>query len=81
LNSNGFEVTVAPEFVLEAGVQVWVLPTHACTGAVTLNVSGTGAKSVVTRTGAALVSGNIAANTLFGVVYDGTSWRCITPIP
>lgn len=50
-------------------------PTVANTGASTLNVSGLGAKSIVSVSGAALVSGDLAVGTIYLAAYDGTSFR------
>jgi len=47
----------------------------ANTGAVTLNLNGFGIKSVVLPGGAALVSGELPANGLLTVSYDGTSFE------
>lgn len=48
--------------------------TTANTGAVTLNVNGLGAKSVVKNGGTALASGNLKAGGVYTVAYDGTSF-------
>lgn len=45
-------------------------------GAATLNVDGLGAKAI-TRNGAALVGGELAANTDIWLQYDGSGWRII----
>lgn len=46
----------------------------ANTGAATLNVNALGAKSILHIDGSALVDGDIAANSLNTVVYDGTQF-------
>jgi len=43
------------------------------TGATTINISGLGAKSVVSVANAALASGDLVANRVYVGVYDGTS--------
>ena len=48
------------------------------TGAVTLNLNSLGAKAVQKR-GAALVAGDITANNVVTVVYDGTQFQMISP--
>jgi hypothetical protein len=48
------------------------------TGAVTLNVSSKGAKAIQ-KSGAALVAGDIAANDIVAVIYDGTQFQMISP--
>ena len=76
-----YAITVASDFVLTAGVVVWVSPTFTnTTTPSTLNVNGTGAKALVNRANIALNANEIIAPKTFGVVYDGTSWRVITPI-
>lgn len=47
------------------------------TSAVTLNVSGLGAKNVTKNYNAALVAGDIKANSIVQVVYDGTQFQLI----
>jgi hypothetical protein len=48
--------------------------TTSNTGALTLNVSALGAKSVVKWQGTALVSGDLGANKSTQLCYDGTNW-------
>jgi hypothetical protein len=47
---------------------------NANTGASTLNVNGLGAKSLLKQGSLALASGDIAANTMLNLVYDGTNF-------
>jgi hypothetical protein len=77
-NSGAYVVTVRSDFVLQAGVTVFVTPTNAATANPTLNVNGTGAKAVVNRANIALLANELSASKTFGVMYDGTSWRVIT---
>jgi len=50
------------------------------TGAATLNVDGTGAKSIFSkRTGASVAAGDLVANKFVTAVYDGTSWLVDIP--
>jgi len=80
-NSGAYIVSVASDFLLTPGVVVWVLPTNANSAASpTLNVNGTGVKAIVNRSNIALSASELAAGKMFGVVYDGTSWRLVTPI-
>jgi len=44
------------------------------TGAVTLNVNGLGAKQVLKSNGTALANGNLKANSIYTVRYNGTSF-------
>lgn len=54
-------------------------PTITSTGAVTLNVSGLGAKSVLSIDGAALVSGDLVVGSVYVAVYNGTAFQLIAP--
>jgi hypothetical protein len=79
-NTNNYAVTVDSDFSLRQGVVVYVLPTNTNTGPPTLNVNGTGAKNITNRAGLQLSASEIDAAKLFGVVYDGTNWKTITPV-
>jgi hypothetical protein len=79
-NSVAYAVTVASDFVLNSGVVVWVTPSLTCAANPTLSVNGTAAKPIVNRANIALSSQDILANKTFGAMYDGTSWRVITPV-
>jgi len=73
---------VNPTFVLSSlttGQVVVFLAANANTTASTVNVSGLGAKSIVTPQGAALYSGQIASNQACVCVYNGTSWQLVNP--
>lgn len=50
----------------------------ANTGAVTLNVSGLGAKAVTKNGTSALVADDIPANSVINVIYDGTQFQLLT---
>ena len=50
----------------------------SCTGATTLNINSLGAKADQKR-GAALASGDITANNVVEVAYDGTQFQMISP--
>ena len=45
------------------------------TGPVTINVNGLGVKSIVSRTGGALASGDLAAGSIALIQYDGTNFQ------
>lgn len=49
-------------------------------GASTINVDGLGAKSIVKNQGTALVAGDIPANMIGLISYDGTNFQLLTPI-
>lgn len=69
----------SPE-ALVAGFRCYFKVDTANTGAATLNVNGLGAKSILRPDGSALADGDIAANQIVGVAYDGTSMLMITPV-
>lgn len=50
------------------------------TGAATLNVNGLGAKTIKKAYNADLDTGDIVANQIVGVVYDGTNFQMITQL-
>ena len=51
------------------------VPTVSNTGATTLNISGLGAKEVVSVAGVPLVAGDITAGRFYTAFYDGTRFR------
>jgi hypothetical protein len=55
-------------------------PSIRNTGALTLNVDGTGAIAVVTPLGNACIGGEVRAGTLTSAIYDGTNW-VLTALP
>lgn len=80
-NNSAYAVTVASTFVLAAGVIVSVTPTNAnSTANPTLNVNGTGVKNIVNRANIQLSASEISPSKTFSVMYDGSSWRVITPL-
>lgn len=73
--------TVTPDTALTAyGTRMIALfsPSTANTGAVTLNISGLGAKSVKAVDGSALVAGDLAAGAVYAAVYTGTEFRMLS---
>lgn len=53
-------------------------PTVANTGAVTLNISGLGAKSVLSVSGAPLVANDLTVGGIYAAFYDGTAFRLLS---
>lgn len=62
-----------------AGQMFSFLSAGANTGAVTLNINGVGAKSVTKLGSTALAAGDIPANTIIIVQYDGTEFQLVAP--
>lgn len=73
--TNTLVVTLSPAPTsLVAGFTLRFKNTTANTSAVTLNVNGLGAKSIVKSGGTALASGNLKAGGVYTVCYDGTNF-------
>ena len=53
-------------------------PSVTNTGAVTLNISGLGAKSVKSVAGADLVSGDLVSGAVYAALYNGTEFRMLS---
>lgn len=68
-------LTPAPS-AYEAGMVVWFKAATANTAASTINLNGLGAKAIQ-RQGAALVGGEIKANDICELVYDGTQFQLL----
>lgn len=51
------------------------VPQASNTGASTLNISGLGAKAIVSVSGAPLAAGDLTSGRFYSVFYDGTSFR------
>lgn len=74
--ANAYVVTITARqsVTLAAGLPVQFQASNANTGASTLNVGGTGAKNILNLNGSALQRGQIAANSIVSVMYDGTQY-------
>ena len=71
-----------PGFVLTVGVHVRIKFSANNTAATpTLNVSGTGAKSIKVKGGNLPTAGDLAANGVYEFVYDGTNWELTGAVP
>lgn len=53
-------------------------PTVANTGAATINVSGLGAKAILSAFGTALVANDLTVGNLYAAAYDGTQFRLLS---
>jgi len=73
------KVVDLPNFVLSTGVTIWVRFNTANTAASpTLNVNGTGARSIRVNTqliNSATLARRINANVVYGFRFDGTDWN------
>ena len=71
-----------PGFVLTTGVHVRLKFTSNNTAAApTLNVSGTGEKSIKIKGNNLAAAGDLAANGIYEFVYDGTNWELVGAVP
>ena len=77
--TNVVVVTLTPAATAyTAGQLITFKAGGTCTGAVTVNVNSLGAKAVQ-KLGAALVAGDITANNIVTIVYDGTQFQMVSP--
>lgn len=74
--ANAYVLTLAPALTqLISGMPIRFMASFTNTGAATLNVNGLGAKSIVKYGDVSLISGNITANQVYTVLYDGTDFH------
>ena len=76
-SATAAKVVTITDFKLETGAIVAVRFANPITGSATLNVSGTGAKSLIFR-GYALQAGIINAGDIATFIYDGTNFKLIS---
>lgn len=78
--ANAYAIAPTPAALgYVAGSAYSFLAANANTGASTLNVSGLGTKAITEPGQGALTAGDILANQLVSVVYDGTQFQLISP--
>lgn len=74
--ANAYTLTPAsPLPAYSARMLAVFMPTANNTGAATLNISGLGAKPIVSVSGVALTAGDLTAGRFYSCFYDGTSFR------
>jgi hypothetical protein len=70
--------TVSPSLTAYASGQMFAfVAANTNTGAVTINISSLGAKAITKNGNTALSAGDITANYLFVIVYDGTQFQVV----
>jgi len=80
-NTLAYAITVASDFTLVAGVVVsFTISIGNNAANPTLNVNGTGAKPVVNKANVALTTALELPVGTHLAVYDGTSWRVLSPL-
>lgn len=81
--ANAYVVTCPANITatLAAGLRVQFKATNANTGASTLNVNATGVKNILNIDGSNLLAGQIPANGIVDVLFDGTQYQLQTNAP
>lgn len=59
------------------GQVLYFRPSATSTGGMTLNINSLGGKSILRADGSALQAGDLVANALYAIWYDGTSYRLL----
>lgn len=70
-----------PLSLLSPGNSLSFLAPATNTGAMTLNVDGTGVKALLSASGGVVTSGQVVAGTLYPVRYDGAAYRLSPDVP
>lgn len=79
VGSDAYAITITPAITAYSAGQVFTFKAGtANTGACTLNVSGLGAKAITKNYNVALSTGDIKANQLVMVQYDGTQMQLLS---
>ena len=82
VGTDAYAITVAPAITAYAAGQEFTFKAGtANTGACTLDVSGLGAKDIKKNVSEALATGDILANQIVKVVYDGTNMQFVNNLP
>lgn len=80
-STDAYAITITPAITAYAAGQEFTFKANtANTGAATLNVSGLGAKDIKKNYNTALATGDIVANQIVKVVYDGTNMQIASPL-
>lgn len=81
VGTDSYAITITPAITAYATGQVFTFRAGtANTGAATLNVSGLGAKTIKKQQGLDLETGDIRANQIVVVVYDGTNMQMVSDL-
>lgn len=80
-STDDYAITLAPAPTAYAAGQTFRFKANtANTGATTLNVNGLGAKTIKKNYNSDLATGDILANQLVEVIYDGTNFQMLSPV-
>ena len=78
--ADAYVVTLAPvPSAYVTGMRIWFSTANANTGASTIDVNSLGAKSIVKAVSTALEVGDIPANKIVDIIYDGTNFVMQNP--
>lgn len=79
--NDTYVVTMTPApTAYTTGMHVYSKVDTGNTGAATININSLGAKTITKVDGSALQTGNIPANGIIHLVYDGTNFQLMNPI-
>lgn len=79
-SANAYAIIMSPAITTYAiGQTFWFKAINANSGASTLNVNSTGVKTIKNGGTTDLTSGQITANSVYGVYYDGTNFQLLNP--
>lgn len=73
--TNTYTMTVPSLTILNIGQKITVKFTNANTGSSTLNINNLGAKPILKSNSVAIASGDIKANSIHTMVYDGSNFQ------
>jgi hypothetical protein len=73
--ANAYVITLSPAPTIVVGTKFVIKAAHANTGASTLVVDGAAAVPIVKQASAALSGGEILANQIFEVTFDGANYQ------
>jgi len=77
-----YTVVLSPALdVYQAGTIVHLKAVSNNTGNTTLNVNGLGIKSILKNVSEQLAAGDIQSNQVVSVIYDGTNFQVLSPLP
>ncbi len=80
-STDAYAVTLSPvPAAYTTGMVVRFKANTVNTGPATLNVNGLGAKAIVKSYNLPLVNGDIKANQIVSVIYDGTNFQLLSPV-
>jgi len=79
--NDTYAITVTPAPTAYVTGDVYFFKANTInTGAATLNVNSLGAKTIVKSYNVTLADGDIKANQIVGVIYDGTNFQLLSPV-